>query len=672
MNLIIVALALALSWMYGCRAANDSSTTTLERSSSKDRNAKAISIPPSEYFEGNDGPWSTFNIRVGTPEQDVRVLVSTTSPESMVVLSEYGCSTLALATVPSDCAVSRGNLFNPNESSSWNDLGLFGINQDGVGLEANLGYSQRVEFALETLGLGFIGPKLDNQTVAGLAAADYFYLGVFGLNTQPVNFSTLGNTSSTSFLTTLKDKGVVPSLSWSYTAGAKYRLKQVYGQLILSGYDTSRFTENSVSFTMADDLTRDLVVALQSISYSGSSSMSLLSDSIQIFLDSTEPNIWLPESTCDAFEEAFGLTLDPESGLYLVNETHHNTLLDSNAEVSFRLSDVNLGGDTVRVILPYNAFDLTAKYPLVDNSSYYFPLKRAANASQYTLGRTFLQEAYLSADYERGVFNVSACKWDQGAQENIVTIQAKDSDDDSDCSATGNGCPSGSKGSTLSNGVIAGIVVGVIIAVLLAGFIAFMILRQRKKAAYAASEPEPDMTVINGPIHNVQPTPPAKYYSPETVGDSARGSNAEGTSESVSEGHGNELDGHNTEVVPGSAVDDNGPRISELHGDSRQPDHHGAVYHELAGSSVRRREPDGVSMSGTLSSYGERGDIEEPPSPFVSTLGTAGWQDELGNASSALVSPTTPVNREARYSSKFIEAQDEATSEDRLGVKSRG
>ncbi|KAJ9136613.1 Acid protease [Pleurostoma richardsiae] len=392
----------AIIWVFAVLIANGLSDDTTP---------KAVIISASEYFEGNDGPWSTFNIRVGTPEQDIRVLVSTASPESMVALSEYGCSTAVFATVPPDCAVSRGNLFNLNQSSSWHDIGTYEINQNGVGLEANLGYTQRAQFGLEHLAIGLTGPSLDNQTIAGIATPEPFYLGIFGLNNQPVNFSTLGNYSSPSFLTTLKETNTIPSLSWSYTAGAQYRLKQVYGQLIFSGYDASRFMENSVSFTMADDVTRDLVVVLQSISYSGSTSTILLSDAINIFIDSTDPNIWLPGDACDAFEKAFGLTLDNKTGLYLVNETYHNTLLDSNAEVSFRLSDTESGGDTVTITLPYAAFDLTAEYPLVDNSSHYFPLKRANGSTQYTLGRTFLQEAYLSADYERKVFNVSAYKW---------------------------------------------------------------------------------------------------------------------------------------------------------------------------------------------------------------------------------------------------------------------
>ena len=81
-------------------------------------------------------------------------------------------------TVPPDCAVSRGNLFDLNKSSSWNDVGTYGINQNGVGLEANLGYDVRAQFGLEHLGIGLNGPTLDNQTVAGIAAPKPFYLYV--------------------------------------------------------------------------------------------------------------------------------------------------------------------------------------------------------------------------------------------------------------------------------------------------------------------------------------------------------------------------------------------------------------------------------------------------------------------------------------------------------------
>jgi hypothetical protein len=152
----------------------------------------ALEIAPSEYFEGNDGPWSSFFLRVGQPEQDVRVLVSTASPETLVVLSQYGCSTAAFSTVPSDCATSRGVLFDPGSSSTWREAGNYSINSNRVGLEANLGYSLDAEFALETLAVGLTGPSLTNQTVAAFVAAEPFYL-YEGLATKMSNKSFCDN-----------------------------------------------------------------------------------------------------------------------------------------------------------------------------------------------------------------------------------------------------------------------------------------------------------------------------------------------------------------------------------------------------------------------------------------------------------------------------------------------
>ncbi|KAI1346661.1 aspartic peptidase domain-containing protein [Xylaria sp. FL0043] len=626
--------------------ASTGSTRIIARSSTDGQKPAALVIPPSEYFEGNDGPWSTFNLRVGTPDQDVRVIVSTASPESFVVLSDYGCSASVFEIVPPNCAVSRGNLFNPNQSSSWHELGIFGINQDGVGLEANLGYDVRTDFATETVGLGLTGPSLDNQTVAGIASAEPFYLGVFGLNGQPVNFTSLGNFTAPSFLTTLKDQGLIPSLSWSYTAGAKYRLKQVYGQLIFSGYDTSRFVENSASFTMAGDVTRDLVVVLQSISYSGSTTATLLSDPIDIFIDSTDPNLWLPDDVCDAFEKAFGLTLDSTTGLYLINDTQHDVLLNSDAQVTFRLSDVNSGGEAVKIVFPYAAFDLTAEYPLVQNQSYYFPLKRAANSTQYTLGRTFLQEAYLTADYERQVFNVSACSWVEGAEENIVTIPAKGSGEDGP-----DGSSSNSGNSHLSGGAIAGIVIGAVIgAILIAAAIMYLIRRQRKKKAFAAQEPAPDMAVITGPVHNSSRRT-GKYFSPDTVGTSpdVPGSVTTGGVSGIStnnESGQQELDGQ--EVARTATPSEDGAHVHQVHNAAKVLNEQPApIYHELAGTEVTRAKPETRSELGSSPPMGvaKKERDSHVDSPFVSTLGSLGWQEEGGDASSDMVSPNTPVRR---------------------------
>jgi hypothetical protein len=170
-------------------------------------------------------------------------------------------------------------------------------------------------------------------------------------------------------------------------------LKSVFGQLIFGGYDAARIQPNDASFDLAQDQDRDIVVAVQQIIFTGSSQTNLLSTPIFAFIDSTDPLLWLPESACTAFEKAFSLKLDPATNRYLLNESQHIALKEADSSVAFYLSNSLTGGETVRIDLPYSAFDLKVDYPIVENPTYYFPLRRASNESQYTLGRTFLQEA---------------------------------------------------------------------------------------------------------------------------------------------------------------------------------------------------------------------------------------------------------------------------------------
>lgn len=147
---------------------------------------------------------------------------------------------------------------------------------------------------------------------------------------------------------------------------------------------------------MAEDISRDLVVGLQSITYSDANHRDaiLMADGVLAFVDSMVPHLWLPMSACTAFEKAFGLQYDSKVERYLVNDTLHENLLRQNASIAFTLGNGITGGSTVKISLPYKAFDLISGPPIITNaSSNYFPLRRAANATQYTLGRTLLQEA---------------------------------------------------------------------------------------------------------------------------------------------------------------------------------------------------------------------------------------------------------------------------------------
>jgi hypothetical protein len=149
-----------------------------------------------------------------------------------------------------------------------------------------------------------------------------------------------------------------------------------------------------MSFAFAPDISRDLTVGLQSITMTtAQETTALLPDGIFTFIDSTVPHIWLPLEACQKFEEVFGLTWNSTSELYLVDDTLHDALVRKNASLTFTIGNATYGGPTIEIVLPYASFDLEVDYPIVNNRTKYFPLKRAANDTQYTLGRTFLQEA---------------------------------------------------------------------------------------------------------------------------------------------------------------------------------------------------------------------------------------------------------------------------------------
>ncbi|OCK83492.1 acid protease [Lepidopterella palustris CBS 459.81] len=379
-----------------------------------------ISVTPDQNWDGIDGQWSTFTLRIGTPQQFVRTLISTASQQTWVVLAE-ACGS-DNGTHNQNCIDTRGWVFNVSQSSSWHDIGYYLL-----WTERNMGYDGTGEFGYDTVGLGGLGnegPTLKNTTVGAYLTTD-FYVGMFGVNPKSTNFTTF-NDPSPSYMTYLWENKMLPSLSFGYTAGAQYRFTKVLGSLTLGGYDTSRFISNNMTFGFAPDNERDIVVGLQDISMTDEtkSNIKLLPTPVTMYIDSTVAEIWLPLDACEAFEAAFGLTYDNTTDLYLVDTILHNQLLAEAANITFTLGAKTSGGQTIEIVLPYSAFDLTAipPYRNLHNSTNYFPLRRSANETQYVFGRTFLQEAYLVVDWERQNFSVYQCDWIFGAEPHLVPI----------------------------------------------------------------------------------------------------------------------------------------------------------------------------------------------------------------------------------------------------------
>lgn len=183
-----------------------------------------LSFAPSQQWDGNDGRWSTFIIRVGTPEQNFRVLPASITGE-VILPHVQGCSDSN--AYPEDCGNRRGVYFfngnyspgfQSNESSTWSEIGIYGLE-----LETNLGYTANASYGLDNVGLMLQhsgGPTLARQVV-GSISKKVFYVGLFGLSPKPANFSDF-EYPQPSYISTLKARQIIPSISYGYTAGAYY------------------------------------------------------------------------------------------------------------------------------------------------------------------------------------------------------------------------------------------------------------------------------------------------------------------------------------------------------------------------------------------------------------------------------------------------------------------
>ncbi|CAO1604417.1 hypothetical protein XANCAGTX0491_007974 [Xanthoria calcicola] len=443
-----------------------------------------IVVATTGKFAGNDGSWSTFNFSVGTPLQTLEVLPSTQVPESWIVLD------VACSTSPADCSDIRGGTFAYQDSSSWTTKSFFAL-----GAEANLGYTNeenRGFYGWELVQLTTpegANTRVNQSVVAGISTKNFF-LGVLGLAARPVVWEDHSD-SSPSLITILKEQNYIPNRSYGYTAGASYN--NAPGSLTIGGYDTSRLKPNDVSFGFSSQTARQLLVSVQAISVTNSKGPEqLLTGGISALIDSTVPHIWLPTAACRAFEDAFGIEYDPISNLYLVNDDQHDAMVKQNAEVTIKLGTSLNGGSTVSITLPYASFDLETGPPFAKSQSKYFPLRRAKDETQYTLGRTFLQEAFIIVDYDHNRFSISQAQYSQGQPSNITVTSVRDSGNSETNNSTPESPPplnqisSQKSGGGIGTGAIVGIVVAIIILALLAG--AYCLWRFKFKKSWKSSK----------------------------------------------------------------------------------------------------------------------------------------------------------------------------------------
>ena len=250
-------------------------------------------------------------------------------------------------------------------------------------------------------------------------------------------------------------------------------------------------TSSALSLRMPDTKNTTLSVGVPSIVYSTNpnvatnpSSFTTGCGGFSANIDSTLPYLILPDCICDQFEATYGLTYDRTQNLYFVNASSHDTNKQQNGTVVFKIAaGPSDSGTYTSIKLGYPAFDHQISSVTGENGKNYFPMKKSKNGI-FTLGRTFLQEAYIIVDYERSNFTVAPALYtDSLSKQDLRPIYNTTFDPTTNSASSGGG---------LGPGAIAGTVVGIVVAFAIAGVLAFCWWRKRKNKKQA--EPLPHET----------------------------------------------------------------------------------------------------------------------------------------------------------------------------------
>lgn len=412
-------------------------------------------------------------IEAGTPPQTFQLLPAIQAQNLLLPVAD---ECVKIQPNSTSCGSSRGaypfaQRFSPgfqhNQSSTWETVGLYQL-----GLEADLGFGGNGLNGFDTVRLENI--KMDHFPVTAYASPK-LWIGQLGLSPSPLKFS--DSINSPSLLSGLKDGGHIPSLSYGFHVGASYRYTKVPASLILGGYDRSHSSSSALTVPLNSDHNRALTVGLQSIVVTDSlnGTLALLSTEQALFpIDSSVPELWLPRSVCDRFADAFGLQYDEASERYALTDTTRDELRQLSPKLTITIGNSATAGNTTLIQFPYSAFDLQASFPIFENATNYFPIRRADNESQYRLGRAFLQEVYLSVDHERNVFNLSQMNFSSPMpKSDIVTIHPNDEESDQ--------IGASQSRRSLSGGEVAGIVIGCIVILSLLAIVGYRLMKRRNQ-----------------------------------------------------------------------------------------------------------------------------------------------------------------------------------------------
>ncbi|KAI1259765.1 acid protease [Xylariaceae sp. FL1019] len=526
-----------------------------------------LEVPWSSMTFGPDGPWPAVEVTIGS-DQTVAMYPGREF-QSFVLTSEY-----CRHNTSDGCAATRAGVYNEAESQIDN-TGSTGEIQYEPGPAYMLGLNVTGDYAkswIDYMDVG--GVSVPNVSMALLSNSYAVYpdetwyplsvgcLGIGAPDTVNQSFSNGLDAAINASLIPgiLNAEDQIPSNSFGMHIGSANPVMS--GSLYFGGYDQNRIVGDILSYT--DDITK--AINLKDIGIKvidGSSPWSFNTKSgllaanndsipaggIEVSVDGCSPYLTLPQSTCDAIADELPVTYNEALGLYIWNtdDAKYSQIVSSASALQFTFT---AGSNTksVTINVPFPHLNLTLTAPLVDTDAQYFPCYTGP-AGQYTLGRAFLQDAFIGAHWGNKAWWLAQAPGPNIPSADVITIQKSDttvqaSSNDwkaswdgswkaltsdqvtnsstvtPEGSGSGSGDSSKASSSGLSTGAKAGIGVGAAVGALaVIGALVFFCLRRRRQSSEKGTETASNETPYNpqaspAPTHPVHGTPQQGYYAP--------------------------------------------------------------------------------------------------------------------------------------------------------------
>lgn len=381
----------------------------------------------SQKTYGFDGPWHAVTIGVGgwdpldsnneendhpfaAPEDQTQIDLYPGGSFTTRVITSAACNDFSAY---GECAAggtwkppSRTNIqFAPNNNDK--DTGL---------METTKIFRNALTYAKNTVFNASIGVV----TTGNITNPDGTTRGV-----ELGNFA-LGAEDQAQVFTLSEDGSIPPIQAWTYS-GYLYNTSQIPsysyglhigsvafnypGSLVFGGYDKGRMIGQTSSFdgeVQLLDIKFGVETGASPLPFNSKDQLLITNTSqpgqIQVSPDPLSPYMYLPKQTCDAITNGLPISFDDKSKYYLwnTNDPNFQKLVTSPAYLAFQFPPSPGQTDNVVIKVPFALLNLTLTPPIVSTPVQYFPcMPDNPQSGTYTLGRSFLQSAFLGRNWNR-------------------------------------------------------------------------------------------------------------------------------------------------------------------------------------------------------------------------------------------------------------------------------